>query len=86
MNIQYHRDFEKDYCKLDKKKRKRWLQRLEIFMANPFSVELNNHPLHGIYDGYRSINISGDLRAIYKLVSEDMAEFIALDTHSQLYK
>ncbi len=86
MTIQYHRNFEKDFRRLDKKKCARWAQRLEIFMSNPFSAELNNHPLHGIYEGYRSINISGDLRAIYKLIKEDSAGFIALDTHAHLYE
>lgn len=86
MRIEYHGDFEKDYRGLNKKERERWARRLEIFMANSFSRELNNHPLHGSYDGYRSINISGDLRAIYKLTQKDVAMFIAIGTHARLYK
>lgn len=54
-------------------------------MQDPFHEILNNHSLKGKYKGYRSINISGDYRAIYSLIKEDTAYFIALDTHSSLY-
>jgi len=47
---------------------------------------LNNHALTGQWAGYRSINITGDYRAVYRLAEEDIAYFVALDTHSKLYK
>lgn len=45
---------------------------------------LRSHALRGDYKDYRSINVTGDWRAIYRMVGET-ALFIALGTHSQLY-
>jgi len=33
----------------------------------------------------RSINITGDLRLVYEEIDEDVARFLDLDTHSNLY-
>ncbi|PIP31366.1 hypothetical protein COX24_04015 [bacterium (Candidatus Gribaldobacteria) CG23_combo_of_CG06-09_8_20_14_all_37_87_8] len=46
---------------------------------------LNNHPLRGNYVDYRSINITGDLRAVFKLINENEAIFVRVGTHSELY-
>lgn len=60
-------------------------ERIIIFSADPFHPTLNNHALTGEWTGYRSINITGDYRAVYRLVEEDLAYFVDLDTHSNLY-
>ncbi|MBI3442983.1 MAG: type II toxin-antitoxin system mRNA interferase toxin, RelE/StbE family [Candidatus Sungbacteria bacterium] len=85
MNFTFHRQFRKHLEKLNHKQRQRVRERLHIFLDNPFHSALNNHALKGKYLDYRSINITGDLRAIYKSVSEDECIFVALDTHSNLY-
>ena len=54
-------------------------------MEDPFNDALNNHALQGKYTGMRSINISGDLRAVYELVGKDTAYFVDLDNHNNLY-
>jgi len=46
---------------------------------------LNNHPLKGKYADCRSINIGGDLRAVYKYTDENSCVFIKIGTHSELY-
>ena len=84
MHIIYHSDFKKQYRKLSTKIRLRFTERLEIFRDDQFSPELNNHGLHGKYVGCRSINVTGDLRAIYE-VREDGVRFLEIDTHSNLY-
>ncbi len=63
--------------------------RLAIFINNPQHPLLNNHALSGKLKGYRSINISGDWRAIYSeyiIDKEKVIIFGMLGTHSQLYK
>ena len=85
MNLVFHRQFRKHLEKLNKKQRQRVLERLHIFLDNPFHPVLNNHALKGKYLDYRSINITGDLRTIYKSVNADECIFVALDTHSNLY-
>ena len=41
--------------------------------------------LKGKYYGYRSMNITGNLRAIYKFRNEYDCIFVTIDTHSNLY-
>lgn len=85
MRVFFHKDFKKQYAKLRALQRK-VDTRLVLFMQDPFHPQLNNHALAGKYQACRSINISGDYRAIYLLVENDVALFITLDTHNNLYK
>jgi addiction module RelE/StbE family toxin len=85
MRIDLHRDFKKQYRKLRVQNRKRFDERLVLFVRNPFDPVLNNHALKGKYKNCRSINITGDLRAIYETVGENAVLFVAIDTHSNLY-
>lgn len=84
LRIEYHKRFQKQYRKLPAKEQKKFAERVEIFTENPLAPELHNHPLHGEYAAYRSINITGDLRAIYQ-ISGDKVQFLMIDTHSNLY-
>lgn len=85
MKIILHKGFEKQYKKLRPNEKRRFKERRNIFLQNPDDPILHNHPLRGKYKGYRSINIGGDLRIIYSLIAEDMAYFIAINTHNKLY-
>jgi len=85
MKIRFHKNFEKQYKKLKKAQKKKTQERLILFLENPFHHILANHPLRGEYTGYRSINITGDLRAVYKFINEQECIFVAVDTHSNLY-
>ena len=80
-----HKDFTKDLKKQSLKVRDKTKERLYIFRHNPFDPVLNNHFLIGKWKGYRSINITGDIRAIYKQINDNTVIFVALGTHSQLY-
>lgn len=84
MTPYYHHGFKKDYKKLPADTQARFDKRLTIFLKDQFHPLLNNHPLHGEWVGHRSINITGDLRAIFKIEGET-AIFIAIDTHTKLY-
>ena len=86
MSIRFHRNFEKQYKKLKIVERNKFKQRIDIFIKDEFNPILNNHPLKGKCKGYRSINITGDVRAIYKREIKDRVIFIAIDKHSNLYK
>ena len=85
MHVRFHRKFRKKYKKLRITEQKKFDERLEIFVGNPFSRILDNHPLHGEWWGYRSIDVAGDLRAVFKIIDEDLALFVDIDTHSELY-
>lgn len=84
MKILLHKDFEKYYKKLRISEKKKFKERRNLFLQDEFNPVLNNHSLKGKYLGYRSINITGDLRVIFKK-NDNIAIFIALDSHSNLY-
>ncbi len=55
-------------------------------MQNEYHPMLNNHKLVGKYTGSRSINVTGDYRAIYEKRDSDSIYWAAIGTHSQLYE
>lgn len=83
--IDYSRRFGKQFKKASLEIKKAFRHRLDLFTEDPFNPLLNNHSLSGRFIGQRSINITGDWRAIY-IVEQNTVIFIALGTHSQLYK
>lgn len=85
MIITFHKNFLKSYKKLRKGEQIKCDERIALFMHKQFYPLLNNHTLSGKHKGYRSINITGDLRALYEPVSKKTALFIIVDTHSKLY-
>jgi addiction module RelE/StbE family toxin len=85
MIIQITRGFNKQYAKLNTKVKLKFKERLELFRVNPFYQELRNHPLKGKYIGYRSIDVTGDVRAIYTVKGNTVVIFGFTGTHSQLY-
>jgi addiction module RelE/StbE family toxin len=60
-------------------------KRLEIFKESPYNPPLNNHSLTGNYKGFRSINATGDWRALYIQIHKEEVIFVMLGKHSKLY-
>lgn len=86
MRILLHKNFEKNYKKLKELEKQAFKDRRNVFLKDQFDPILNNHPLGGRYRGYRSINITGDLRVIFEVLNKELAYFITIDTHSNLYR
>jgi len=86
MKVLFHRSFKKKYKRVPVKIGHQFNERLFIFISEPFNKQLNNHALRGKYEGYRSINITGDFRAVFEVLDESTARFVDLDTHSNLYE
>lgn len=85
MNIQTTKSFNKQYSKLSNKVKLQFKRRIKLFRANPFDVTLRNHALKGRYLGYRSIDVNGDVRALYTVKSDIIIIFGFIGTHSQIY-
>lgn len=83
--IDFTRSFTKQFKKLRSVQKKKFYGRLELFKQDPHAKILNNHALKGQYLGYRSINISADLRALYYHEKDRVIIFAFIGTHSQLY-
>jgi mRNA interferase YafQ len=84
MNISYSKNFIKQSKKLDKEIRDKIVLRIQLFNKNPLDYELNNHQLKGKFKLYRSINITGNYRALYLNKGDDII-FDIVGTHSQQY-
>ncbi|MFT5179681.1 MAG: addiction module RelE/StbE family toxin [Candidatus Paceibacteria bacterium] len=80
------KQFDKSFSKLPKKIKDKSLKQFELFIFDPADVRLNNHSLNGKWSKYRSINITGDIRAIYKFVDQNVARFVEIGSHSELYE
>ncbi len=85
MKLQYHKQFQKQLFRLPLKQQSTVQDKLILFQNDQYHPSLNNHPLKGKYLGYRSINITGDIRAIYKEHTHEHLEFVYIGKHAQLY-
>lgn len=86
MKVSFSNDFKKKLNKHQNKIISAFYERLQIFMNDGDAKVLNNHYLKGKYEGYKSINVTGDFRAVYKLVEKEFAYFVDIDNHGNLYK
>lgn len=86
MNVIFSNAFKKKLKKCSKNITEIFSLKLQIFVADNKARVLNIHRLHGAYDGYQSINITGDYRAVYKLLDSEHAYFVDIDYHANLYK
>jgi addiction module RelE/StbE family toxin len=89
MRIDYSNKFLKKFAKVPLPVRKAFQTRLDIFTTNSNHPLLRNHALTGKYEGYRSINVTGDWRAIFEECDDLLSPskyFIDIGTHSQLYR
>lgn len=88
-SIDFSRRFDKQLKKAPLEIKIAFRKRFALFLKDPFHPLLRNHALTGQLSGYRSINITGDWRAIYSEHFEGIESVITFEvfgTHSQLYK
>ena len=86
MKPEYHKNFRKQFDKLSIKIQDKFEEKLDLFLQNMFHPLLNNHSLTGKYEGCRSINITGNIRAIFYLKTESDIVFINIGSHPELYE
>ncbi len=77
--------FEKEFGKLPKRTKATAIEMLTYFTRDPTDPALRVHALKGKWVGHFSIDITGDLRAIYCVIEVDLVRFVTIGTHSQLY-
>lgn len=81
----YHRNFSKQYAKLDTRTREHYIQRKNLFCEQPEHPLLDIHKLHGEWEGCSSFSVTGDIRVIFRSLAPTTIEFLAIGTHHQLY-
>ena len=87
MRVVFHKYFNKSYKKCPIDIQNKFKKKLKIFLENPNNSNLKNHSLVGEWSNFRSINITGDYRALYHFLDleKNLVEFFIIDTHSNLY-
>jgi addiction module RelE/StbE family toxin len=85
MQVLRHSVFEKRITRLSPAIRNAFADRLELFLADSRHPLLNDHALSGDRRGFRSINITGDWRLVYKKIDENIILLTEIDTHHNLY-
>ena len=85
MEVGFHKYFRKQFNKLPRRMQKFFYSKLDIFMLDPFNPLLNNHKLSGKLKNMRSINVTGDIRAIYEQAGKDRVLFLMIASHGKLY-
>ena len=86
MSVTYNRTFKKQFQKAPSYIKEAFRERMRHFLGDPFHPLLNTHQLKQEWRDHRSINVTGDWRAIYFPFTDTHIEFRAIGTHSQLYK
>lgn len=90
VEINFSKNFDKELKKTPLKIKIAFRRRLNLFIQDQFHPTLNNHSLRGKLVGYRSINITGDWRAIFSVrvsnKGKQIVIFEMLGSHSHLYK
>ena len=85
MQISYGRIFKKMFNKQSRQIQDKFNERLMLLIKNQTHSLLNTHLLHGEWLGCKSINITGNIRAVFEEIGENHIEFIAIGSHSELY-
>lgn len=85
MRLVYTKTFKKQYKKLGPTWQDKCDTRIRLWQDDPTHPSLRVHPLQGRRAGYWSMNISGDLRALYYFEYDTLVVFALLGIHSQLY-
>jgi addiction module RelE/StbE family toxin len=85
MTIRYNKKFKKQYNKLSPKFQQKTKAAIQLWINNPHDETLRLHQLSGKMKRFYSIDITGDIRALYEIVDNDIYIYQMVGTHSHLY-
>jgi addiction module RelE/StbE family toxin len=86
MKVIFHSHFIKKYSKLSKNIRAKTDEKLFLFETDTRNPILNTHQLNGVWKDHWSINITGNIRAVFIFIANDTVQFVEVDNHNNLYK
>lgn len=89
MRVKFSNEFISDLKKI-KQKDKRLALRAEkqliLFKENPTHPSLRLHKLSGKFKNTWSISLTKSVRMVYILIANDIAYFVDIGTHDQVYR
>jgi addiction module RelE/StbE family toxin len=86
MNVDFTKPFNKQFEKLPQKRQEQAKAAITLFLEDVAATTLRNHALKGEWLDHNSISAGGDLRLHLKMINENTVLFVAVGSHSQLYK
>lgn len=87
MRVAKHPKFKRSYKVRIARNRnlvKEFAESLDLFISNPTSPVLDDHPLTGSMYGYRAFSITSDIRVVYFPTQEGIILY-DIGTHDQVY-
>ena len=82
MNLRFSKQFNKQLGKLTLQQQDKFWHRIELWQEDPNHPLLRSHKLAGKLANYHSINITGDIRALYEIVDDEIYLNAMIGTHS----
>ena len=86
--INYHSSFQKAYqkrIKFHSQLAKQTKARILLFINDRSNPILKDHQLSGTKKWYKAFSVTGDVRIVYKEISESEVMFIDIGSHNQVY-
>jgi len=80
--------FKRSYRKRIRKNemlRKKFWERLELFLSSPFAPQLRTHKLSGKLEGQWAFSVDEDYRVVFEFIGEDRALLIDIGSHDEVY-
>lgn len=81
------KSFTKSFDRLPVRLRDKVILALSVFEADPFDPRLRNHALRGRFADLRSVDVTGDVRVLFREFdgAYELVELVDVGTHSKLY-
>lgn len=86
MNLEFSKEFDRQFKKLNDKQAIMVENTLMQFLEDKGVASIRCHALKGEWKGHFSLSAGGDLRIHIKHVDKDTVLLVTIGTHSQLYK
>lgn len=87
MHVLFSKRFKKRHSRLDLDMQNKFRKRLELYLSERDTAILNVHQLKGEFTGYYSLNVTGDIRLIFRhLTDSDVIFLFDIGSHSELYE
>lgn len=89
VRVDYSKEFDRRFKRCPLTIKEAFRLRLDLFLSDRNHPQLYDHPLIGKFKGYRSFNVTGDWRAVYReeiVGNGRVFILLTLGTHSQLYR
>lgn len=87
-NVLYAQKFLKNFRQRiasNSKLAKKFNLRVKQFINNPRYPLLRDHQLTGKKTGMRAFSVTGDIRVIYREISQNLIIFLDIGSHNQVY-